>query len=154
MQTCRYRRTAFTSAFAWATGSSTTIIPMEWRRKTGPTASYPQAAPRYFCSQNLFRSSLGAVFGPRSSRSGSLVRDSVGDNMGTILDIIQKIRKRPVTMLGRPSASHLYAFLSGFAMARQGTEPSDYEFLSGFNRWVHERYEVTSTQDWGKIIEF
>src|SRR5438552_1074841 len=74
--------------------------------------------------------------------------------MGTILDVIQKIRKRPVTMLGRPSASHLYAFLSGYAAARQGEDPSDYEFLSGFNQWVHERYEVTSTQDWGKIIEF
>src|SRR5262249_34317543 len=74
--------------------------------------------------------------------------------MGTILDMIQKIRERPGVILGRPSASTLYAFLSGFAYARKDSHPGDYDFLAGFNKWVHERYGVTSSQGWAKIIEF
>src|SRR5262245_36417357 len=74
--------------------------------------------------------------------------------MGTLLDMIAKIRERPGIILGRPSASTLHAFLSGYAYARKDSDPGDYDFLAGFNQWVHDRYEVTSTQGWAKIIEF
>src|SRR5437763_135415 len=74
--------------------------------------------------------------------------------MGAMLDVLQKIRERPGVILGRPSASSLYFFLSGFAWARQDTDATDYDFLAGFNQWVHERYKVTSTQGWAKLIEF
>ncbi len=74
--------------------------------------------------------------------------------MGAILDTIQKIRERPGVILGRPSARNLYFFLQGFAFARKDTEPGDYDFLAGFNQWIHDRYKVTSTQGWAKIIEF
>lgn len=74
--------------------------------------------------------------------------------MGAILDMIQKIRERPGLILGRPSASTLYAFLSGFAYARKDSDSSDYDFLAGFNQWVHDRYQITSSQGWAKIIEF
>ena len=74
--------------------------------------------------------------------------------MGAILDMIHKIRERPGVILGRPSARTLHAFLSGYACARKESDPGDYDFLAGFNQWVHERYKVTSTQGWAKIIEF
>src|SRR5437660_171025 len=74
--------------------------------------------------------------------------------MGAILDMMQKIRERPALILGRPSANALYAFLSGFAYARKDSDRGDYDFLAGFNQWVHDRYGVTSTQGWAKIIEF
>jgi len=74
--------------------------------------------------------------------------------MGAILDVIQKIRERPGIILGRPAVSTLHAFLGGFAYARKDTSPGDYEFLAGFSQWVHQRYEITSTQGWAKIIEF
>lgn len=74
--------------------------------------------------------------------------------MGTILNVIHNIRERPGIILGRPSAGTLYAFLSGYAYARRESNPDDYDFLSGFNQWVHDHYEVTSTQSWAKIIEF
>jgi hypothetical protein len=74
--------------------------------------------------------------------------------VGTLLDVIQKIRERPGLILGRPSASNLYFFLSGFAYARKDSNPGDYDFLAAFNQWVHDRYKVTSTQGWAKIIEF
>jgi hypothetical protein len=74
--------------------------------------------------------------------------------MGAILDVIHKIRERPGIILGRPSARSLYAFLSGFAYARKEGNSGDYDFLADFNKWVHERYAVSSTQGWAKIIEF
>lgn len=75
-------------------------------------------------------------------------------SMETILDLINKIRERPAIILGRPSARTLHAFLSGYAYARKDNDSGDYYFLAGFNRWVHDRYEVTSVQGWAKIIEF
>lgn len=74
--------------------------------------------------------------------------------MATILDILERIRAKPGLFLGRPSASTLHAFLSGFALARKETDAGDYEFLAGFNRWVLERYKITSNQGWAKIIQF
>jgi hypothetical protein len=74
--------------------------------------------------------------------------------MGAILDTLNKIRERPGLILGRPCASTLHAFLSGYAYARKDSEPGDYDFLAGFNQWVHDRYEITSSQGWAKIIEF
>jgi hypothetical protein len=74
--------------------------------------------------------------------------------MGSILDMIDKIRERPGILLGSPSASTLYNFLSGFAYARKENCPGDYEFLNDLNRWIRERYQVTSSQGWPKIIEF
>src|ERR1700730_1059863 len=72
----------------------------------------------------------------------------------SILDVIHKIRERPGIILGRPSASTLYAFLSGFSFARKDGDSGDYEFLNKFNRWVHDRYEISTNQGWAKIIEF
>jgi len=72
--------------------------------------------------------------------------------METLLDLIEKIRGRPALMLSRPSARTLYAFLNGFAYARKNKD--DREFLAGFGNYVHERYEITSTQSWAQIIEF
>lgn len=74
--------------------------------------------------------------------------------MGAILDVLQKIRECPGVMLGRPSANNLYYYLSGFAWAHRDADAADYDFLAGFNQWVHNRYKVTSTQGWAKIIEF
>src|SRR5262245_26715470 len=74
--------------------------------------------------------------------------------MGAILDLIHKIRERPGVLLGRPSARTLHAFLSGYAYAHKGDDSGDYELLAGFNQWVHERFEITSSQGWAKIIEF
>ncbi len=74
--------------------------------------------------------------------------------MATILDVINKIRERPGVILSRPSASTLYAFLSGYAYDRKDSDSGDYQFLAGFNQSVQDRYEITTSQGWAKIIEF
>jgi hypothetical protein len=71
-----------------------------------------------------------------------------------LLDLLNKIRGRPGTILGRASAATFYAFLSGYAYARKDEQPNDHDFLADFNRWVHDRYEITTSQGWAKIIEF
>ncbi|HLW67604.1 MAG TPA: hypothetical protein VKS79_19970 [Gemmataceae bacterium] len=72
--------------------------------------------------------------------------------MDSVLDIIEKIRARPALILGRPSARILYAYLSGFVRANKN--PADRQFLARFGQFVHDRYEITSTQGWAEIIEF
>jgi len=74
--------------------------------------------------------------------------------MTAILNLIEKIRDRPGVILGRPCARTLYAFLWGFAYARKDEEPDDLKFLGAFNKWVHNRYEISSSQGWAKIVEF
>jgi hypothetical protein len=74
--------------------------------------------------------------------------------VATILDVLQQIRQRPGVILGCPSANNLYYFLTGFTWARGEAAAGDYDFLAGFNQWVHDRYHITSTQGWAKIIEF
>ena len=74
--------------------------------------------------------------------------------METILDAIRTIRERPGVILGRPSASTLYAFLSGYASARRENNPDDDDFLSGFGQWVHDHYEITSTQNGGAVRQW
>jgi hypothetical protein len=74
--------------------------------------------------------------------------------MVAIVELLNKIKKQPGTILGQPSARTLHAFLSGYAYGRKESQPEDFKFLSGFNTWVHEQYDITSTQGWAQIIEF
>ena len=72
--------------------------------------------------------------------------------MDSLRDVIEMIRQRPALILSRPSARTLYAFLSGYEFARR--DRSDRDFMAGFGNYVHERYDITSTQGWAQIIEF
>jgi hypothetical protein len=90
----------------------------------------------------------------RGVRQGKCTAGPEDSMMGVMLDLLHKIRERPGLMLGRPCAGTLYAFLSGFAYARKESSPGDYDLLARFNQWVHDRYAVTSSQCWAKIIEF
>jgi hypothetical protein len=74
--------------------------------------------------------------------------------MLAIVELLHNIKKHPGVILGRPSARTLHAFLSGYAYGRKDSYPEDFQFLSGFNAWVHKQYEITSTQGWAQIIEF
>jgi hypothetical protein len=74
--------------------------------------------------------------------------------MSEILDLLQKIRERPGMYLGCPAVNNLYMFLTGYCHARKDAAAGDYEFLAGFGDWVRDRFRVTSSQGWAKIIEF
>ncbi|MEO6807987.1 MAG: hypothetical protein ABI353_02615 [Isosphaeraceae bacterium] len=70
------------------------------------------------------------------------------------IDVLQLLRERPGVILGRPSARVLRAFLLGFEFARKDDDPEIWDFSRDFNLWVRERFDLSSTQDWDKVIEF
>jgi hypothetical protein len=73
--------------------------------------------------------------------------------IGSIHELLQRIRKHNGALLGRKSAETLSAYLAGFALARRGSEDSpDDDFLRGFDSWVHRRFRTDSTQGWARII--
>ena len=72
----------------------------------------------------------------------------------TLWDMIERIREMPGGILGAPSARTLNAFLFGFSYARKDEGQDDFKVLSGFSQFVHDRFRITSTQGWAKIIEF
>jgi hypothetical protein len=74
--------------------------------------------------------------------------------MGTILEVLQKIREKPALYLGRPSVNNLYVFLQGYTFARGDEAREDYEFLAGFNECVRKRFHINTSQGWAKTIEF
>jgi hypothetical protein len=74
--------------------------------------------------------------------------------MMTILEILQKIREQPGMMLGRKSARSLSSFLSGFAYAREDAGLDDFGLLPGFGDFLRKRYEISSSQNWVRIIEY
>lgn len=70
----------------------------------------------------------------------------------SVMDMIEIIRECPF-ILGRPTVQNLYMFLSGFAYASKETA-DDHHVLSEFGSFVRLRFDVSSSQSWGRIIEF
>ncbi|BAT51406.1 hypothetical protein NOS3756_03290 [Nostoc sp. NIES-3756] len=74
-----------------------------------------------------------------------------------LYDLLHNIQKRPAMYLGQPSISHLRAFLSGYFFSRHqlGTPETEQEkYFANFQTWIQERFKVTSSQSWDKIILF
>lgn len=76
--------------------------------------------------------------------------------MGGLLEILEKIKKRPGMYLGKPSVSDLFIFLAGYKTARRelGIEPNEQEmtFYSEFQPWLQKRFQVQTVNSWAKII--
>ncbi|MEO6859956.1 MAG: hypothetical protein ABI180_00160 [Microcoleus sp.] len=74
-----------------------------------------------------------------------------------LLDLLQRIKQRPGMYLGKCSITRLRAFLDGYGMARAELDVprSQQEHdLNGFQEWIQERYQITSTHGWDSIILF
>ena len=72
-------------------------------------------------------------------------------------DLIRNIQKRPAMYLGQPSISHLRTFLAGYFFARHQLEQPETDqekHFSEFQTWVQQRFKVTSSQSWDKVILF
>jgi hypothetical protein len=72
----------------------------------------------------------------------------------TTRELFQKLRESPGMYLDRPSARTLQAFLSGYELACQDSDPDFLLFSSEFSNWMRKRYNIHSSQHWTKIIEF
>lgn len=74
-----------------------------------------------------------------------------------LYDLIRNIQKRPAMYLGQPSLTHLQAFLAGYSFARcQLGEPETEQekHFANFQTWIEEKFKITSSQSWDKIILF
>ncbi|WP_201789141.1 hypothetical protein [Scytonema hofmannii] len=74
-----------------------------------------------------------------------------------LYDLIRNIQKRPAMYLGQPSISHLRTFLAGYFFARHQLgepETNQEKHFVNFQNWIQEKFKVTSSQSWDKIILF
>jgi len=69
----------------------------------------------------------------------------------TLKQVIEQMSMRPAMFLGDPTISRLEAFLLGWT--HDPDNPAG-EILSGFQKWIAERYKVRSSQSWATIIRF
>ena len=74
-----------------------------------------------------------------------------------LYDLIRNIQKRPAMYLGQPSITHLRSFLSGYFFARHqlGASETDQEkHFDNFQTWIQQKFKITTSQSWDKIILF
>jgi len=75
--------------------------------------------------------------------------------INSIVELIEaSIDDKVVGIHGRPPVLTFFGFLHGFAYARKPDHPEDYAFLADFDMWIHERFRITLTHSWAKIIHF
>lgn len=77
--------------------------------------------------------------------------------MGSLYELIQKIKKRPSMYLGRRSISNLRSCLASYILARRelGVPQTEQEreFVE-FPNWIKKKFNTTSCQSWDSIILF
>ncbi len=74
-----------------------------------------------------------------------------------LYDLISNIKKRPAMYLGQPSVTHLGIFLSGYSFARRQLgipQTEQEEQFSEFQAWIQQKFKVSSSQSWEKILLF
>ncbi len=74
-----------------------------------------------------------------------------------LYDLIRNIQKRPAMYLGQTSISHLRTFLAGYFLARYQLEEAETQqekHFANFQTWIQEKFKITSSQSWDKIILF
>ena len=72
--------------------------------------------------------------------------------MDTLDKLIAEIRGRPALYLGGNSIERLSAFVRGWSVARNRADDS--KVLAAFQGWVSDKYGITTTQHWERIIRF
>lgn len=76
--------------------------------------------------------------------------------MGTLFELLAKVRKNPGLYLGYPSVSGLFLFLNGYEVARSemGVEltKEEEQFYDEFQPWLQRKLGVRSVTSWAKLI--
>jgi hypothetical protein len=75
--------------------------------------------------------------------------------MSNFYDLLGKIRTKPGLYLGVPSVSSLHMLLCGYAFSRQEqgiTLTSEEREFELFQEWVQQRFKISASVSWAKII--
>lgn len=70
------------------------------------------------------------------------------------IEILKKIEQNPVIYLGQKSLVLLKAFISGYSVRLFEEDENHADFFSDFQKFVSEKYNVTTDQGWAQIIGF
>jgi len=74
-----------------------------------------------------------------------------------LYDLIENIQKRPAMYLGQADLTHLGAFLAGYFFARRQIgipETQQEQEFAAFQAWIEQKFKVSYSQPWEKIIRF
>ena len=74
--------------------------------------------------------------------------------MEIIISILRKIRARPKIYLGRTSLELLSAFISGCVCYHNECTNEYLDFFQGFQKYIQNRYKISTSQGWASIIIF
>lgn len=83
--------------------------------------------------------------------------NEVNPNSEYFNDLLQRIKERPGMYLGRCSITRLRMLLMGYSMCRGelGLPLTEQEKeFGGFQEWIQNKYNITSSHGWESIILF
>jgi hypothetical protein len=73
--------------------------------------------------------------------------------MNSIKELIFTIRQRTPMYIGQNNIFCLKAFLDGWLYSTWETT-EDRHLITDFQSWIEERFKITSSQSWARIIHF
>lgn len=74
----------------------------------------------------------------------------------SIVSVINTVRRSPSLYIGEHSITRFKAFLDGYIFAQEeaGNEIADFEMLNIFQKKVSQKYSLTTTHGWDRILLF
>ena len=72
----------------------------------------------------------------------------------TISKFFGEILENPAIYIGHKSISRLKAFMDGYMIGIDQTNPSTEHFNRPFNDWIAKRFCINTTHNWADIILF
>jgi hypothetical protein len=78
--------------------------------------------------------------------------------MSDLFTILKKLQAKPGLYIGHPSVGNLFMFLAGYKAAKleMGVKPTPEElnFYREFQPWLQEKFSISTSKSWAKIIQF
>lgn len=76
--------------------------------------------------------------------------------MGTLFDLLNKIKTKPALYLGNTSITNLRMFILGYRFARSeldiASTESESDFYKNFQPWLQNRLSIRTVNAWDKLI--
>ncbi|MDX2217386.1 MAG: hypothetical protein SFY66_29225 [Oculatellaceae cyanobacterium bins.114] len=76
--------------------------------------------------------------------------------MGTLFDLLEKIKAKPGLYIGTASITHLRMFIVGYQFARSemriANTDAESDFYKNFQPWLQNRLSIRTVNAWDKII--
>lgn len=75
--------------------------------------------------------------------------------MSSLYNLLNQVRQKPGMYIGAPSLTSLHMFLGGYEFSRQEQNiklTAEEKEFEGFQAWIQERFKITASVSWAKII--